>query len=165
MSNYCSNELKVEGPAEVLAEFVAFAEGPDPGMALLKYGSLLLQCDKFVPIPQSVLKGEGDQSPADWANANWGTKGIQETERNYVPGETIALYSFESSWGAPNYAAIAMIERFPALSFQLLYSERGCDFSGILEGRDGDVTNEAIGDFGAYHGETDESDASDDSSD
>lgn len=149
MPNYVENDLVVSGPVGDLKSFVDFArEGDD-----------LLSANKFIPYPlefrkqDEVAKRARAKDPTsrakdgfnsggyEWCVANWGTKwGIFEAECTHpiqdvdTEDERGPLeYQFRSAWAPALPVIMAMARRFPTLTFDLHYYERGCEFQGHLQ--------------------------------
>jgi len=89
----------------------------------------------------------------DTQSAAWGTKWNACNVSVATEGTGILHYHFDTAWSPPEPVISKMIEMFPELSFGLVYGEGGCDFSGILDGEDGQVTREEHGVYGDYYGE------------
>lgn len=82
----------------------------------------------------------------DWENRHWGTKwgasgvilnGVQEVGN----GESEACYEFDTAWSPPTDFVHKIAGDFPALTFELTYSEEGMGFAGEVTWSDGECVS------------------------
>ena len=86
MPNYCENDLTVEGPREVLEEFIKFAAGESP-----------FDFNKFVPYPEEFQRL--DDAAEAWAIEN---AGKNHQERGTPPKDGYSAGGYDwcvSNWG------------------------------------------------------------------
>ena len=77
----------------------------------------------------------------DWKIENWGTKwGCYHVSYSDDGGNLV--YNFKTAWCPFNESMLTkMAERFPTLTFDLLYGEIGCAFYGSMNASDGKLGN------------------------
>jgi hypothetical protein len=151
MPNHCYNHLTIEGDNDELKRFKEFAQGPHPGDEgqdiRVEDGSMKrlppeiepLCCDKFITMPEEILKKDG--AWYEWCIKNWGTKwGCYETIVSSSDG--VLQYDFQSAWAPPCIVVTEMGRLFPALRFHHYYEEPGCDFEGDLIIENGQVVTD-----------------------
>ena len=145
---WCENDLAVEGPKEVIDEFLTFAAGESP-----------FDFEKFIPYPEEFKRLDDaaeawDKEHAErpdydwrarpkdgvnsggreWCVANWGTKWPAPPVKVKGPvtgsdGKTVeVVFHFDTEWSPPVPVIKNAAERFPALRFQLQYFECVCEF-------------------------------------
>lgn len=114
MPNWCSNNLTITGPKEILEKFKSVL-GSDESCLL----------ETISPI------GEWDYGTAVEA---WGTKWDVSTEYLYYTeledGTAEIDGSFDSAWGPPIQAFATLSEKHPELDIRLSYFEPGMAFVG-----------------------------------
>jgi hypothetical protein len=44
-------------------------------------------------------------------------------------------YEFQTAWSPPIPWFVEVVEKYPELNFELLYSEEGMGFSGVIKGK------------------------------
>jgi hypothetical protein len=152
MPNWCENDLTVEGPKDVVEEFLRFAEGEST-----------LDFDRFIPYPEAFRRRDeiadawdrehAERLGADWASrpgdgfnsggygwrvANWGTKWRaalvhrEEPEAGSAEGTVAVVFHFDTAWSPPLPVVRKAAELFPSLSFELRYFECGDGFNGMF---------------------------------
>lgn len=167
MPNHVEHDLVVSGP---IADLRAFQD-------VAREGDKLLSANKFIPYPTNLalldaasrkerddnprgpwkLKDGFNQGGYEWCMENWGTKwGIynakltndvtRDGDEQYGPLE----YTFKSAWSPATKIIAAMSKKFPHLTFDLHYFERGMEFQGHVILRGGDVVHEE--EQTEYHG-------------
>ena len=162
--------MKVRGPAARVREFVEFAKGEE-------YGEVLpFDFNKFIPYPEEYKDGDrlvaewlenpDRQLPMpkdgfnsggyDWCIRNWGTKW---NAARFVPGSEresrgrlTVLIHFSTAWSPPCPVIRNASERFPELSIDLRYFERGMAFCGRYACRAGVVACDTCRDYRGYRG-------------
>ncbi len=165
MANRCENDLMVEGPREVLEEFLKLAAGKSP-----------FDFDKFVPYPEDFERLDDaaeawDREHAatphqergtppkdgygaggrDWCVANWGTKwpafhvDVEGPVTVYDEKTLQVVFHFDTAWSPPSPVIKNAAERYPALSLDLRYFESGCGFNGIFRCSGGEVVTDVSG--------------------
>lgn len=111
-------------------------------------------CTKIKGKSYRLWRGEGEQAKGltkreldrlrkmygavdwyDWACAHWGTKwDIPDSKKEGASFDrrspTCAFFTFDTAWGPPIIWCEQIAELFPELSFQLKYSEEGCNLKG-----------------------------------
>jgi hypothetical protein len=167
MPNWCENDLTVEGPPEVVEEFVRLVEGAGP-----------FDFDRLVPYPEEYRRLDAiaeawdrdhADNPAraerkrprdgfnaggyDWRVAHWGTKwrafdvDREEPGPGRFEGTVQVVYHFATAWSPPLPVVRQAAERFPALEFELRYFERGAGFNGLFLCRGGRVSRDERGPY------------------
>ena len=141
MPNYCENDLAVEGPRDVIEEFIKFAAGESP-----------FDFNKFVPYPENssgwmmrsklgtgstrerTIKkrhaAEDGYSTGgrDWCVSNWGTKWpacdveVGEPAPRYGGKTWEIVLHFKTPWSPPTPVIAKAAERYrrSALTFAIL---------------------------------------------
>ena len=138
MPNWCENDLTVEGPTEVIEEFLKFAAGESP-----------FDFDRFIPYPEEFRRldevaeawdrehaGRPDydwrarpkdgfnSGGYDWCVANWGTKWPAsrvelEGPVSRYPGKTAeVVFHFDTAWSPPKPVIEKAAKLYPALRFR-----------------------------------------------
>jgi hypothetical protein len=141
MPNHVDQDLIITGSSETLKEFMAFAEEKE----------CLLSANKFIPYPEEfsrldeiseVERKKGNYLVKDgfnsggyqWCVQNWGTKwGIYQDsiKSKKLDNKNGRLkYNFQSAWAPALKIIDAMGKKFPDLTFDLKYFERGMQFKG-----------------------------------
>jgi len=150
MPNWCSNEITLSGPKDVIDEIVD--------------SKFLLQ--NLFPCPQDLLdttspaefndKDKAKENVAkygypdwySWQVANWGTKWDIGPVDNLDPiqiGDKYELsFYFESAWSPPVEAMKNLHEKYSSrgLEFTMEYYEGGCCFLGVCSSKDGEFDDE-----------------------
>jgi hypothetical protein len=145
MPNWCSNNIRVSGPAAAIDEF---AEWLDDGKNLL---GKILPTPKELTEVQSPFNGTKEESDAliakygfnnwyDWNIHNWGTKWDVEADVQENDGE-IGLM-FESAWSPPQRAIALLAKKFDKLSFHHAYLEEGMCFVGYDDYEGGNLVKD-----------------------
>jgi hypothetical protein len=131
MPNWCSNNITIQGPAELIKSIWAAAQFQEG-----KEGSLL---NAMVPMPEDI--GDGWY---DWSVTNWGTKwdvNMEGLEFELLPDGRAMIHGwFDSAWSPP----VGAYEKFCAANDDVYicasYFEPGMSFIGIWDNEDiGDV--------------------------
>src|SRR5512135_3092246 len=167
MPNFCENDLSVEGPKDVVLEFLKFAAGESP-----------FDFNRFIPYPEKYLRldnaakawdkeheGRLDydwrKRPKDgfnsggyeWRVRNWGTKWPASRVKVETPvtgydGNTLhVVFHFDTAWSPPLQVIENAAERYPALSFDLRYFECGAQFNGLFYCSGGEVKADESGPY------------------
>ena len=148
MPNHCANQLTITGPADDLKRFALHACSDESKLDL----------QQFVPMPEE-LKGQASRYPDDrseeerkrltelyghdnwydWHMQNWGTQwNCYHIEHTDDGGELV--YTFLTAWCPFSESVLTkMAERFPTLTFDLLFAEIGCAFYGSMHASDGNL--------------------------
>ena len=172
MPNYCENDLAVEGPKEVIEEFLKFAAGESP-----------FDFNRFIPYPEEfrrldeiteawdrehAVRSDYDwharpkdgfnSGGCEWRVENWGTKWQPSPIKVEGPvtdddGKTLRVVFHFNTPESPSTAVIKKAaERYPALRFELQYFECVCEFEGLFccsRGKvEPDESDEYVGDRG-----------------
>ena len=153
MPNWCENDLAVEGPKEVIEEFLKFAAGAAGENPLDDEGSPF-DFNKFIPYPQEFQRldeiaeawlkehaGRPDydyrarpkdgfnSGGYDWCYANWGTKWpachveVEGPVTGYDEKTLEVVFHFDTAWSPPMPVIKRAAELYPALRFELRYFE------------------------------------------
>jgi hypothetical protein len=167
MPNWCENDLRIEGPREVIEEFVRFATGETE-----------FDFERFRPYPEEFRRLDeiaeawdrehagktwhvSDPRPCDgynsggedWRNANWGTKWLAHRVERCDPvpvsdaGLVELVYHFCTAWGPPTPLIEHAAQLFPALAFELRYFESLGAFNGMLCCSEGEITFDESGPY------------------
>ena len=152
MANWCENDLSVEGPKEVIEEFLRFAAGESPFdfQRFIPYPEEFRRLDEIAkawdrenvgrpncerrPRPKDSFSSGGHE----WCVANWGTKSPTPHVEVKGPvtgsdGKTVEVaFHFDTEWSPPTPVIKNAAERFPALRFELQYFECVCEFEGVF---------------------------------
>lgn len=167
MPNWCENDLRVEGPKEVLEEFLRFVAGGSPFdfNRLSPYPPEFQELDdaaeawdkanaKTPPQGQSGRPKDGYNSGGyEWRVANWGTKWpaykvAREEPTNGDDEKTlVVVFHFSTAWSPPKPVIEKASERYPALTFELRYFECGCCFNGLFRCKGGEVESDKSGPY------------------
>jgi hypothetical protein len=165
MLNWCENDLTVEGPKEVLEEFLKFAAGESP-----------FDFNRFVPYPEDYQRledaaeawhrehagaphQERSAPPKDgyssggyaWCLTHWGTKwpadhvDVEGPVTVYDEKTLQVVFHFDTAWRPPTPVIAKAAKLYPALSLDLRYFESGCGFNGIFRCGGGEVLPDESG--------------------
>lgn len=151
MPNWCSNQVTLTGPKNVISEIL----------------ETKLSLQEIFPCPQELKDTEspakfndkekaisnkekyGFQDWYDWQVANWGTKWDIGPIENLTMDEngdgTYTIYTlFDSAWSPPVEAFKNLYEKYKSqgLELHLEYFESGCRFLGTATGSDGHFNDE-----------------------
>ena len=160
MPNWCECDLTIEGPHEDVCSFLAYCgDGFD-------FNKFIPYPAKFAELDEAAAKWEAEhpegpwsERPTDgfnsggmeWCRRHWGTKwnasdvvmptpptpdGYDETEIN-----------FSTPWSPPLPVVHAASVKFPTLTFELRYFERGMEFNGIYRVNAGAVDRDEKGPY------------------
>ena len=121
MPNWCENDLAVEGPTEVIGEFLKFAAGESP----FDFGKFIPYPAKFQrqdEIAEAWLKEHAERPDYDWrlqpkdgfnsggydwCVANWGTKWpasrveVEGPVTGYDEKTLEVVFHFDTAWSPP----------------------------------------------------------------
>ena len=166
MPNWCENDLRVEGPKEVLEEFLRFAAGESR-----------FDFNRFIPYPEEFRRRDEiaaawdrkhETQPYDWrlrpkdgfnsggyewCVRHWGTKwpACRVEVEGPVTGDdgtTLEVtYHFDTAWSPPKPVIERAAKLYPALRFELSYFERGAQFHGRLCCSGGEVESDESGPY------------------
>lgn len=148
MPNWCSNTLKVGGPAEDVFAFSKKAEKKEEGADNLPGGTIPLSFANFIPIPSILVAGRKkeftmEDEEYNWRLGNWGVKwdldvdtSVEEVDSNQI------IYRFDTAWGPPVAFVRAVAKEHPRLCFRLEAIEPGMGFGFIGEYSEGEIENE-----------------------
>lgn len=123
MPNHCANQLTVTGPEYDRKRFALEALN----------GEALIYPDKRADEYRAKLvDAYGFDNWFGWRMEHWGTKwNCYHVTRTDDGGELV--FFFKTAWCPFKPSVLAkMAERFPTLSFELLYGEIGCAFYGSM---------------------------------
>ena len=134
MPNWCSNELRVSGPAEDVARFKQQALGHNPWNEPEKEPSPL-NFHSLVPIPAEVFKAGYANCGHDWEVKHWGARWGACDVQVVVQDEEYIFYHFDTAWSpaAPFIENVSKL--WPTLQFVLDYEETGEGYKGICKGK------------------------------
>lgn len=166
MPNHCESDLYISGPVDKIKEFVEFAKGKDPNFD----EGAELSAHSFIPYPKKYLdldiaaeewmknnnndwfhrpKDGFGSGGYDWCCDKWGTKwnfyslkhkgGWKDLDKR-KKGKGEISYTFQTAWSPPIPVIKAMAKRFPELTFDIRYFERGQTFSGQIVFENGKKT-------------------------
>jgi hypothetical protein len=159
VANSCDNDLTVEGPAEVLAEFLRFAAGESE----FDFNRIIPYPEEFRRQDEAVEAWDREHAGCDWRArpkngynsggyewcvANWGTRSLAwraevEPVIGY-DGKLVQLgFSFETDWDPPLPVVKKAAELYPALCFELRYYQGCWDDPGIFCCAAGVVSDES----------------------
>jgi hypothetical protein len=133
MPNWCDNKLSIDGD-----------ENRDEDEELSFNKSVPLYDDD----DDDDYEYDGDGDDDMKRITMWGTKWVACE----VFFDEIGKYEFQTAWSPPITWFRAIVKKYPELNFELLYSEEGMDFSGVIKSEDGKIYMYEIGDYGEYHG-------------
>ena len=160
MPNWCNNSLTVTGDKDEVAKFVEENKGGRVGdgtdhLANGEVEEYELTFEAVLPIPRmpdGQLLGEpqnpepgvrwtGNDNWHDWCVRNWGTKwdAGTGTEVDYLPNGV--LYTFDTAWAPPSAWVQAASEKYPDLTFDIIFEEPGMGFGGREVYAAGDLTD------------------------
>lgn len=118
MPNHCSNKLIVKGTKDDVTDFWGALLGDDGEYHI----------NNLIPMPQGL---KGSDGWWNWANENWGTKwgAYEEFFSVNEPGHLEIQY--DTAWNPFSVEFWENIaERFPNLTFIIVYHETMLDFAG-----------------------------------
>ena len=171
MPNWCENDLTVEGPKELIQEFLKFAAGENP----LDVEESAFDFHRFIPYPEEYQRQDEvveawDREHAgrpdydwrarpkdgfnsggyDWCVANWGTKWPAhrvevEPVTGYDGKMLEVVFHFNTAWSPPRPVIKRASELYPALRLELRYFECGCGFNGLFSCSGGEVETDESG--------------------
>ena len=161
--NWCENELRVKGNRETLRSFRLFAEGDFGSRCLLDFNQFVPYPEKFLKLDRIArdleenghalkqlpmvenrdnlpirVKDGYNQGGFEWCAANWGTARNAWLTR-LDESDNQLLYHFITAWSPPEPVVLAMSQRYPTLTLDLRYQERGNCFQGIFRARNGQI--------------------------
>ena len=149
MSNHVEHDMYIEGKLEDVKEFhewiKPFIENEGKGISA-----------NLVPFPperEIINKKATELHRADWFNSggyewccnNWGSKWgiyslqVVEEPNDYGSDFSSGIYCFNTAWSPslPLYRKLA--EKFPKLEIRITYFERGAEFHGFYEFKEGEL--------------------------
>lgn len=172
MPNWCECDLFVEGPKAKVQEFLDLVksdESPFDFDRVVPYPEHLRELDRLAeewhrknPPPwgeevwASRPKDGYNQGGYEWCWKNWGTKwnakdvevGDAETWRAGGGAEHARVeVNFATAWSPPKPVIERASARFPELTFDLRYFERGQGFNGKFVCEKGAVEADECGDY------------------
>lgn len=112
MPNWCGNDLIVEGSGA--SQFYQDCLNESREFSL----------NTLVPLPK-----EQENNWYDWHIAHWGTKWDVEATLHNQSSDKVEI-SFSSAWSPPTEWVNNVADRYPDLTFTLLYEESGMCFAG-----------------------------------
>lgn len=171
MPNWNQNTLTIEGPSEIIDEFMAKA----------KYGEQLISLNRLYPRPAeldiictTVREEDNDEESnklreaqksniekygvADWYMwnvNNWGTKWNLGDIFICSEEPTKRVYQFDTAWSPPTAAFLHISEDFPKLKFTLEYQEGGMGFEGTYTCQNGKILMNDCHDYTPEYDEDD----------
>lgn len=153
MPNHVEQDLVITGNSSVLKEFMEFAQEDES----------LLSANKFIPYPEKfrildaaakIEHQKGNYSVHDgfnsggyeWCLKNWGTKwGVYSValSTQKLTGKVGKLkYFCKSAWSPATQIVLAMSQKFPDLTFDMKYYERGMGYKGQFTVQNGNITKD-----------------------
>ena len=164
MPNYCKNILIVNGPSELIDGFARHVTGE---YGNFDFNTVMPYPSHFKAMDDSCAKADKDGTRLhgmkdgynsggyEWCVRNWGTKWNAGNAEN-IKCSLGTLFIFETAWGPPIGVVREMAIRFPALSFELHYFERGMGRAGVWSRgeveEDGIVPKEELSEWTNYCG-------------
>jgi hypothetical protein len=163
MPNHVDQDLVITGEPSVLREFMSFAEE----------GEHLLSANKFIPYPEkyrildeqaeieykkgnSFVKDGYNSGGYEWCRDNWGTKwGIYDAviKSQKLTGKIVRVkYKCQSAWSPAVKIVLAMSKKFPTLTFDMKYYERGMQFKGNYVAKNGELLKDETGKYSGRRG-------------
>ena len=130
MPNWCSNNITIQGPAELIKAVWANAQVEGSGLL-----------NAMVPMPKELLEGDGWYG---WCVANWGTKwdvSMEGLEYEELPDGRAMIHGwFDSAWSPPTGAYEQFCKNNDDVYVCASYFEPGMGFIGVWDNEDiGDV--------------------------
>ena len=138
MPNWVYNSLVIEGDADILARINEQLSAPYENKHLdwrtnevknemveqpLSYWNII----KPDNLDEYYDKPNGKQNHPDhwwaWNNRNWGVKWDASSAELHETEDGSLCYTFESPWGIPNDAMLALSKQYPSVSLELEYEE------------------------------------------
>lgn len=132
MPNWCSNELKITGPAKDIEDILKKANNEEENNEF--------SLEKLFPMP----KDEDPDKWYDWRIANWGTKWDLSDVTIDKDSEESVQVNFSTAWAPPLEAFVKISEQYPNLNFNTFYAEPGADFCGIAEIDNGTISDNCV---------------------
>ena len=148
MPNWCSNEVTIRGPKEILdkleemankQELLGFIQ-PEPDYSVTPVPKACPEvAAMFAKTPEErekALKNEPtirDDSWWDWRILNWGTKWEPVIDCDRLHDPEILRLVFSSAWSPPVESYQAIMDKYEGVSVQALYFEPGCQFAGLFD--------------------------------
>jgi len=127
LPNHVFSALKVTGNDEDVKRFREFAKSTDEDGSVL-----LLDANKFIPMPPEIANSDDDSEVIEWCWNNWGTKwGFYEVEIQ-VEDSGLVVYRFLTAWTTISPVIEKMSQMFPMLTFDY-YAEEETDEFNIRE--------------------------------
>ena len=161
MPNWCENSLLIQGPEELIEDFINTVQDEN-------HSEKFELANTLMPMPEILQGGEAperDEEKAekaiaetghrdwyDWANDdnNWGTKwGDCETDL-WITEEKIAGY-YQTAWGPlsiPFWEEVS--KRYPTLQIAIGYREEGMAFEGAYSFYNGECVYEHSAETSPY---------------
>lgn len=141
MPNWCTNHLKVTGPAQDVEAFMETVRGSNHRGEPIKL--------RFAStVPAARVDRAHDPTgfmQVDLQVAAWGTKWDLERDEEIVlagdPADGEVTYRFDTAWSPPAAWLIATATKFPALAFQVLWCEEDSS-AGRFEVAGGELTDD-----------------------
>jgi len=124
LPNHVFSALKVSGPDKDVERFREFAKSTDEDGTVL-----LLDANKFIPIPSDIASSDDGSKVNQWCRDNWGTKWgfyeieIEEERSGFVD------YRFLTAWSPISPVIHKMSQMFPMLTFDYYAEEETNEFS------------------------------------
>ena len=167
MPNFCENDLTVEGPKDVVLQFLKFANGESPFdfKSFIPYPEEYVRLDNAAKAWDKEHEGRPDydwrKRPKDgfnaggyeWCVRNWGTKwpasrvNMEGPVTGYDVNTLEVVFHFDTAWCPPKPIIENAAKRYPALTFDLRYFECGCRFNGLFRCVQGKVEEDASGEY------------------
>ena len=133
MPNWCSNTLRVFGPAEDVRRFKEQATGYLPWHKIKGQKQTVLNFHSLVPVPPEILTAGYNDAGYHWERENWGCKwGACEASLADEWEDTL-IYSFDTAWSPPIAFLEKLAPQWPTLKFLLDYEEMSMGFKGITK--------------------------------
>jgi hypothetical protein len=144
MPNWCDNKLSIDGDEKLIKKFYDENKDDDEDEELSFNKSVPLYDDD--DDDDYEYDGDGDDNMK--RITMWGTK----WDAHEVCTDKMGDYEFQTAWSPPIPWFVEVVEKYPELSFELLYSEQGMGFSGVIKGKAREIYMNEIGYYGEYHG-------------
>ena len=141
MPNWCNNDLKITGKNAELKKLLKYIKGKDETGE-----ELVFDFEKVSPTPKELMKHSaplrdrklvekfikkyGAEDWWYWRINNWGTKWNLGADQTIEVEDGCISMSFDTAWSPPVGIIEKLGEKFPKLSFELIYCEVGMCFAG-----------------------------------
>lgn len=145
MPNWCSNQLRVFGPDEVVARFKEQAVGYSPWGHVKDQEHNVLNFHSLVPVPPEILAAGYNDAGYNWEREQWGCKWGACESHLADEWEGQLHYAFDTAWSPPIPFLEKLAPQWPTLKFLLDYEELGMGFKGITKAAGAVIEDHCIG--------------------